>query len=283
MKLILLFLSLIVLSTDISANEITNEEALYEIKNYLEKNPREIYDGGIGSSTKGIKINKIEVFKRGSFKKDKNYFPFRVRTQGVLFVSGMYEKGNKNFDYLVETRLKINDYDEWEVQIVKAIRTPDLLKKKERIEKKISNYSITKKNWMQHPEIKEVRKLYTEVESLGANKKLKTSSNSAECYGGSVIIDGVIYKDNSNHPRKLFLKGGTGDSFGTAAYYYDSSGVLRFSFITLGSANGKKYEKRVYFSESGKLIYTNNQFKDKSDGFSEIVKEPESQFNDLCN
>ncbi|MDH3975802.1 MAG: hypothetical protein OEV42_16130 [Deltaproteobacteria bacterium] len=143
---------------------------------------------------------------------------------------------------------------------------------------------INKENWINHPEIIKVRNLYNEIESAIKSKSYKAESQNCELYGGSFVILGTIYRDKNSKVRKYVLEGGSGDSAGEAWYYYDEHGVPRFSFLQRRAANGTELEKRIYFDEKGRHIYTDTKLKGPGwpGGFSDSMPEPLEDFANLC-
>jgi hypothetical protein len=120
---------------------------------------------------------------------------------------------------------------------------------------------ITEKNWVNHPEIVEVRSLYqTFKESKDAGnlkkKERKFDNTSCEPYEDDVRI---LYTDRNGKPRIYYYAGGSDDSMVRRELYYDENGKLRFAFIIAGAYNGTKLEHRVYFSKAGKKIWENQK------------------------
>ena len=53
-------------------------------------------------------------------------------------------------------------------------------------------------------------------------------------------IDGALYRDTNGVIRKYMVTAGSGDSIGTAEYYFDKKGVPRFTYRTRGASNGTR-------------------------------------------
>lgn len=144
---------------------------------------------------------------------------------------------------------------------------------------------ITDDNWMIHPEIIKIREMYKDIEELIIEESLTKKSNSATCYDGNLILEAKIFNDINGVTRKYFIEGGTGDSAGDSSYYYDETGILRFSFVSARAVNGTHNETRAYFSSKGRRIYTDRRSLEGlgwPGGFRESIKNPQQDFRKLC-
>lgn len=144
---------------------------------------------------------------------------------------------------------------------------------------------INDKNWQNHPEIKKIRSLYSEVNAAEKAGDLKKESRKCVLYGGAFEIDGVLYKDQKGVVRKYVVDAGSGDSVGNAEYYYDSKGIPRFTYRTRGAFNGTKKWDRIYFDEKGVHLYTNHR--EEGPGYpgsdlEDSIEKPAAHYADLC-
>ena len=115
--------------------------------------------------------------------------------------------------------------------------------------------AINEKNWVNHPEVVEVRSLYQtikESKDAGNLKKKERKFNYCEPYEDTVR---TLYTDRNGKPRIYYYRGGSDDSAVQRELYYDENGKLRFAFIIAGAYNGTKLEHRVYFSRAGTKIW----------------------------
>ncbi len=114
---------------------------------------------------------------------------------------------------------------------------------------------ITSKNWMDHPAVKEIREIVTEVRHLMEAKKLARKEKKfkdCEPYQDSVRI---MHVDGRGTVRNYYYDSGSDDSMVRRDFYYDNNGKLRFAFIKGGAVNGTKIEHRIYFDPTGKRIW----------------------------
>jgi hypothetical protein len=119
---------------------------------------------------------------------------------------------------------------------------------------------ITAKNWVNHPDIVEVRSIYQKVleaKEAGSLKKKERKFKYCKPYED---IARILYMDRNGKPRLYYYEGGSDDSAVQRELYYDENGKLRFAFITAGAANGTRLEHRVYFSKDGKKIWEIQKF-----------------------
>jgi len=146
-----------------------------------------------------------------------------------------------------------------------------------------SSVPITDKNWLSHPEIRTIRGIYAEVNSADKAGKLKKEPRKCVLHGGSFEIDGTLYRDTNGAIRKYRLSAGSGDSTGTAEYYYDKKGVPHFTYRTRGASNGTKKRDRIYFDSIGRHLYTNH--KEEGPGYpgSELEEKVDNPVADMAN
>jgi hypothetical protein len=114
---------------------------------------------------------------------------------------------------------------------------------------------ITEKNWVNHPDIVEVRSLYQrtkEAKETGKLKKAERKFRYCEPYQDTVRI---LYTARNGTPRIYHYQGGSDDSAVQRELYYDETGTLRFAFVVAGAHNGTKLEHRIYLSKAGKKIW----------------------------
>jgi len=121
----------------------------------------------------------------------------------------------------------------------------------------LANEAITEKNWVNHPEIVDVRTLYQKIkESKDAGRlkrnERKFDTTSCEPYEDDVR---VLFTDQKGKPRIYYYEGGSEDSMVRRELFYDDNGKLRFAFVRAGAYNGTKLEHRVYLSKAGKKIW----------------------------
>jgi hypothetical protein len=149
----------------------------------------------------------------------------------------------------------------------------------------LASEPVNDTNWENHPDVKKIRTIYSEINAAEKAGKLKKESRKCVLYGGSFGIDGVLYKDQKGVVRKYVLDAGSGDSVGNAEYYYDTSGIPRFTFRTRGAFNGTKKQDRIYFDEKGVHLYTNH--KEEGPGYpggdlEDTIENPISHYANLC-
>lgn len=145
--------------------------------------------------------------------------------------------------------------------------------------------TITDANWSSHREIKKIRGLYNEINSLEKANKLKKETRKCVLSDGNVEIDGTIFGDHKGIIRKYVVDGGTGDSRERAEYYYDEKGISRFTYRFHGAYNGTEIDDRIYFDVKGQHLYTNH--KTKGPGYTtgvlaDFVTDPRQDYANLC-
>lgn len=116
----------------------------------------------------------------------------------------------------------------------------------------INAQEITKENWISHPKIKEIRKIF---QTINDSNLIKIKSKKCEFDGGVRSFTATLYIDSDYRIRKYIFKGGSDDSVINNEYYYSVTGKNRFTFRRLGAINGTRLEQRIYFSEEGQKLY----------------------------
>jgi len=149
----------------------------------------------------------------------------------------------------------------------------------------LSAEPVTEKNWRNHPEIKKIRSIYDEVKAEKDAGNLKKQNRKCELHSGYFVIEGTLYTDNKGVVRKYDVRAGTGDSAGTAEYYYDAKGIPRFTYRTRSSYYGGRKTDRIYMDEEGHWLYTDH--KEEGGGvpgseLSESISDPAGDYVDLC-
>jgi hypothetical protein len=143
--------------------------------------------------------------------------------------------------------------------------------------------TITAKNWQNHPAILEIRGIYNEVNAGITAKKLKLEVKSFG-YCPSWDLERKQYSDARGIVRRYVKAGGSEDSAVTLEHTYDSTGKLRFVFVTAGAVNDTHEEWRFYFSAAGQRLWVDRRqtgpgytfFED--DFVKEFVLEPRKAF-----
>jgi len=113
---------------------------------------------------------------------------------------------------------------------------------------------ITKANWKQHAEIKEIRKIVEQIEVDIRRERLVLTARHF-CYAEPGWTDHEVARTNEGKILRYARVGGSDDSLVTQTSYYDSSGRLRFVYQKTGHVAVGKMEKRLYFDETGQLIW----------------------------
>jgi hypothetical protein len=115
--------------------------------------------------------------------------------------------------------------------------------------------AINEKNWINHPDVVEVRSLYKKIKEArdtGRLNRKERKFNYCEPYEDTVR---ALYTDGNNRPQIYYYGGGSDDSVVHRELYYDENGKVRFAFIVAGAYNGTKLEHRVYLSKKGVKIW----------------------------
>ena len=144
---------------------------------------------------------------------------------------------------------------------------------------------VTDKNWRNHLEIKKIRSIYNEVNAEKEAGKYKKHSRKCKLHDGHFVIEGTLYTDTKGLVRKYNVGAGTGDSAGTAEYYYDAKGIPRFTYRTRSSYYGGRRMDRIYMDEEGHWLYTDQ--KQEGPGvpgseLSESISDPAEDYENLC-
>lgn len=146
---------------------------------------------------------------------------------------------------------------------------------------------INEKNWINHPEVVEVRSLYKtikEEKDAGKLKMIKRKFDYCEPYQDTLRS---LFTDGNGKPRIYYYSGGSDDSAVHRELYYDDNGKLRFAFIVAGAYNGTKLEHRVYFSRKGVKVWEIQKLID-GPGYTfpdewpedELIKNPAQAYNE---
>ena len=149
---------------------------------------------------------------------------------------------------------------------------------------------ITRKNWINHPAIVEVRGIYSAV-MKDKTLTVKTKKFNMEYCEPGEDESRAIYRDKNGVIRIYRFSGSFEDTTAQREIVYDEIGTIRFAFIKAGAANGTKIEHRVYFSDAGQKIWE-IQEKIKGPGYpfptkwpeKDLIQNPWQRFNytDLC-
>jgi hypothetical protein len=149
---------------------------------------------------------------------------------------------------------------------------------------------INESNWQNHPQIKEIREIFNEVEGEIKYKNVIELRKVFEYTEPYLPTLKVLYCDKFNTVRKYIEEDGSEDSALKFNYYYDQKPILRFVYITGGAVNGSKIEHRIYFNSGGKRIWEIQKYL-KGPGYSfpkvwpenELVFDPWKEFNKKNN
>lgn len=114
---------------------------------------------------------------------------------------------------------------------------------------------LTKKNWVNHPAITEIRSLYQLTKALKAHGELVEKKREFGYCIPYADTDRILYTDKSGKPRIYYFSGGSDDSTVSTELYYDDAGTRRFAFIIARAINDTHLEHRVYFSKEGIKIW----------------------------
>ena len=144
---------------------------------------------------------------------------------------------------------------------------------------------ITDANYINHPAVKKIRKIYRQINAAESTGQLKEKSRTCHENDGAIELRVRLFRDRSGLTRKYVVSGGSDDSSVQAEYYYDDSGTLRFIFGTLNAVNGTSIEKRVYFDEKGRHLHTNRREKGPGypdDSIKVVIRDPDADLAGLC-
>ena len=138
---------------------------------------------------------------------------------------------------------------------------------------------VTPENWERHPRIVEVRKLYNEIQSLHAQKKLKDQKKDytplPRSCRGTYPMEYLVLAEAAEGRVRLHTTAQriSHDDLLTTQYYYDTKGTLRFAYITNKSSEYATIEYRVYLTDQGKVFW-DTRTEAKKTTFGETTNEP---------
>jgi hypothetical protein len=146
--------------------------------------------------------------------------------------------------------------------------------------------SLEDGRWMNRSDIKAIRAIYREIETLIDRGILKKIQAPEHCFREqSALTEAYLTTNGRGVVRKLFVAYGTEDSLGSMAYYYDPKGALRFTFQSVGAVNGTRQERRIYFDETGKELHSDDRIL-TGPGYNYVmeryVPQPEVYLKSLC-
>lgn len=114
---------------------------------------------------------------------------------------------------------------------------------------------IPKANWQRHPKIVAIRKIVRSIDAGLKTHTFKTAERKFNCEEVPYFTLQRIAR-NSKGAVAWYEEYSEGeDSSWDYFHYYDQAGRLRFVLIKDYVANGTREEFRVYFDESGKLVW----------------------------
>lgn len=127
--------------------------------------------------------------------------------------------------------------------------------------------SVTIDNWMNHPEVQEVRTIYQEIRSAIQYRRYRTTArrfniDSPLCPTYPVKSQ-TLTVDSANRPRlhRLEQLGSHREPF-TVERYYDAKGVLRFVYVERFISS-----VRIYLNREGKVFWAVEQKADQVTAF----------------
>jgi hypothetical protein len=138
---------------------------------------------------------------------------------------------------------------------------------------------------MNRPEIKEIRGLCEEIDAAADSRAYALQTDRSAC--NMTAFDASFLEDSAGTVRKYVVETvdwGRG-ALGEARYYYDSSGVLRFTFHSIETARKTHKEWRVYFDRSGHELHRDERLLDGPDVAAQLeleVSQPRDAFSALC-
>ena len=118
-----------------------------------------------------------------------------------------------------------------------------------------SGNEITGENWINHPEIVEVRNLYQSIMALRDSGRLVVKERKFDYCRPYQDTLRQLFSDEKGNPVIYHYERGSDDSALRVELYYDTSAVRRFCLIKAGAVNGTQLEHRVYFSAAGERIW----------------------------
>lgn len=110
---------------------------------------------------------------------------------------------------------------------------------------------INLENWVNHPEIVEVRKVHADVQAKIKTGSLLELKQAEDCGGISPVNKTMLIE--AGIPRYYFYDSDSGDSLIEYKFYYDTARQLRFAFIKAKATNGTVLEHRIYFKNDAKI------------------------------
>lgn len=145
--------------------------------------------------------------------------------------------------------------------------------------------SITADNKVTNPEIKNIRKIYRDIEAGISKNKLMWEARAFEYCEPYRDTERAIYSDGKGVIRKYTTSAGSDDSARALSYYYDQGGALRFIFMKAGAVNGTEIEHRIYFGINGSRLWEDQKHL-KGPGYpfpkvlpeTDVVKNPMEAF-----
>ena len=119
---------------------------------------------------------------------------------------------------------------------------------------------ITEENWREHPAIKEIRRVFQDVESLRETERLRRKKRVfTNCLEYKDDLSRTLYTDPVGTPRLYTRQAGSDDSAITIKSYYDAQARLRFVLADAGAVNSTSMRIRVYFDEAGNRLWENRE------------------------
>jgi len=115
--------------------------------------------------------------------------------------------------------------------------------------------AITERNWLNHPKIREVRRIYNKIQAAKKKGRLRVEKKTYPYCHPPTDQKRVLYRDSRGNVAQLTVHRGSDDSATSIENYYDTNSKLRFVFITGGAVNGTQFSHRVYLSKSKKIIW----------------------------
>lgn len=136
---------------------------------------------------------------------------------------------------------------------------------------------IDEKNWLKHPEIMEIRKIYLEIKKNIENGQYLKKERNFEYCTPYEDTSRALFQDDKNIIKCYLSEAGSEDSTIYQESFYDDNKILRFAFITGKAYNGTVIEYRTYFNENGIKIWE-NQARISGPGYTFPTKWPDSEY-----
>jgi len=126
-----------------------------------------------------------------------------------------------------------------------------------------AEYAVKLEDWKNHPEVKEVRAIYDQIQSGMRGKKYKTKTRSYDIDSPSCptypIKSETLVVDEGDRPRLLKIDQIISHrELLSVERYYDTAGRLRFVFVDHASG-----PTRIYLNAEGKVFWAVEQGGDK--------------------